>query len=120
MSDTAPNGASGSMVDHRGRPRVAVTGMGLKTPAGNDVASFWETVLAGRPMAANIESFDTSYLPVRFACQVKDFDAVEVLHMTSEADRKVRGVEAGDVGGLGPARQHRLPERRHVVAGRGL
>ena len=52
MSVTAPNGASGSMVDHRGRPRVAVTGLGLKTPAGNDVATFWETVLAGRAQGA--------------------------------------------------------------------
>jgi 3-oxoacyl-[acyl-carrier-protein] synthase II len=123
MSDTAPNGASGSMVDHRGRPRVAVTGMGLKTPAGNDVASFWETVLAGRPMAANIESFDTSYLPVRFACQVKDFDAVEYLG-PKEVRRVDRNAQLGfaaaidanrDAGDTGAD-----PARCAVVAGVGI
>ena len=31
-----------SDIDQRGRPRVVVTGVGVKTPAGNDVASFWE------------------------------------------------------------------------------
>ena len=29
-----------SDLDQRGRPRVVVTGLGVKTPAGNDVASF--------------------------------------------------------------------------------
>ena len=68
MSDTS------SAVDHLGRPRVAVTGLGVKTPAGNDIPSFWETLLAGRSMAADITSFDTTGLPVRFACQVQGFD----------------------------------------------
>ena len=61
-------------VDHLGRPRVAVTGIGVKTPAGTDVATFWETVLAGRPTAGPITLFDSSELPVRFACEVHDYD----------------------------------------------
>ena len=60
--------------DHRGRPRVAVTGIGLKTPAGMDVESFWDTVLSARSTAAPITLIDPSSLPVRFGCEVRDFD----------------------------------------------
>jgi 3-oxoacyl-[acyl-carrier-protein] synthase II len=123
MSDTAPNGASGSMVDHRGRPRVAVTGLGLKTPAGNDVASFWETVLAGQSMAANITSFDTSYLPVRFACQVKDFDGVAYLG-PKEVRRVDRNAQLGFAAGIDAIRDAgdpgADPARCAVVAGVGI
>ena len=35
---------SSELLDHRGRPRVAVTGMGVKTPAGADLDTFWETI----------------------------------------------------------------------------
>ena len=30
------------LVDSHGRPRVVVTGMGVKTPAGVDIDSFWD------------------------------------------------------------------------------
>ena len=33
--------------DHRGRPRVAVTGMGTKCPAGLSVDELWDALLAG-------------------------------------------------------------------------
>jgi 3-oxoacyl-[acyl-carrier-protein] synthase II len=65
-----------SDLDHRGRPRVVVTGLGVKTPAGNDVATFWEQLGAGRARARTIESFDPSELPITFAGEVRDFDPV--------------------------------------------
>ena len=68
---------SDSARDHLGRPRVAVTGIGVKAPAGNDLKSFWSTVRAGQSMARTIEQFDPSELPVRFGCEVRDFDPVE-------------------------------------------
>lgn len=55
--------------------RVVVTGLGLVTPVGNDVASAWSALLAGRSGAAPITKFDASKLQVRFACEVKGFDA---------------------------------------------
>jgi 3-oxoacyl-[acyl-carrier-protein] synthase II len=123
MNDTAPNGASGSMVDHRGRPRVVVTGLGLKTPAGNDVASFWETVLAGQSMAANITSFDTAYLPVRFACQVKDFDGAAYLG-PKEVRRVDRNAQLGFAAGIDALKDAgdpgADPARCAVVAGVGI
>ncbi|MDQ3569139.1 MAG: beta-ketoacyl-ACP synthase II [Actinomycetota bacterium] len=60
--------------EQSGRHRVAVTGLGVKSPAGNDVAEFWSTLLAARPAAAPISRFDASDLPVGFACEVHGFD----------------------------------------------
>jgi 3-oxoacyl-[acyl-carrier-protein] synthase II len=54
--------------------RVAVTGLGIVSPIGNDVASFWEGVQAGRSGIATITCVDTSELPVKIAGEVKDFD----------------------------------------------
>jgi 3-oxoacyl-[acyl-carrier-protein] synthase II len=56
------------------RARVAITGMGVKTPAGSDLDTFWATLLAGRACAAPIRRVDPAALPVRFACEVTDFD----------------------------------------------
>jgi len=63
---------------HRGasvsKRRVAVTGLGLVTPVGNDVPSSWDSIVAGVSGAAAIESFDTTDFATRFAASVKDFD----------------------------------------------
>ncbi|HWW52144.1 MAG TPA: beta-ketoacyl synthase N-terminal-like domain-containing protein, partial [Acidimicrobiales bacterium] len=56
------------------RRRVAVTGMGLKSPAGNDLATFWSSLLAGTATAAPIKAFDATDHPVKYACEVRDFD----------------------------------------------
>ncbi|MHA6757140.1 beta-ketoacyl-[acyl-carrier-protein] synthase family protein [Streptacidiphilus sp. PAMC 29251] len=60
--------------DHAGRWRVAITGMGVKTPAGCDLTTFADTVFAGRPAAAKVTRFDASTLPTRIACEVLGFD----------------------------------------------
>ena len=54
---------------------VAITGLGLVTPVGNDVAATWESVLAGRSGGAPISLFDASGFPVRIASEVKGFDS---------------------------------------------
>lgn len=61
-------------VDHRGRPRVVITGMGALTPMGNTVADSWESALTGRSGVARITQFDASGLPCRIAGEVKGFD----------------------------------------------
>lgn len=60
--------------DHRGRPRVAVTGMGVKSPAGQTVEDMWTGLLAARSAAAPVTLFDPSAHTVGFACEVTDFD----------------------------------------------
>ena len=59
--------------------RVAITGLGLVTPVGNDVAATWESVLAGRSGGAPITLFDASGFPVRIASEVKGFDSTAVI-----------------------------------------
>jgi 3-oxoacyl-[acyl-carrier-protein] synthase II len=83
-----------SDLDQRGRPRVVVTGVGVKTPAGNDVASFWEQLRAGRASARTIESFDPAGLSITFAGEVRDFDGVEYFG-PKEARRQDRVTQLG-------------------------
>jgi beta-ketoacyl-acyl-carrier-protein synthase II len=61
------------------RRRVAITGVGLVTPVGNDVATTWSALLAGTSGGAPISLFDASGFPVRIASEVKGFDAAAVI-----------------------------------------
>ena len=57
------------------RRRVAITGIGLVTPTGNDVPSNWAALQAGRSGAGPITTFDASGFDTRIGAEVKDFDA---------------------------------------------
>ncbi len=61
------------------KQRVAITGLGLVTPAGNDVASTWETLKAGRSQGAPITIFDATGFSTRIAAEVKGFDPRAIL-----------------------------------------
>ncbi len=54
--------------------RVVVTGMGLLTPVGNDVASTWEALCGGVSGVGPITSYDTSRFRVHFGAEIKGFD----------------------------------------------
>ena len=53
------------------RRRVAITGVGMVTPVGNDAASTWTGTLDGTSGVAPIASFDASGFPTRIAAEVK-------------------------------------------------
>jgi 3-oxoacyl-[acyl-carrier-protein] synthase II len=103
--------------------RVAITGLGVKSPAGNDLTTFWDTLVAGRSTAAPIEGIDTTDLPVRFGCEVKGFDPADYLGH-KEARRADRVTQLGigaaadaveDAGDIGAD-----PSRCGVVVGTGI
>ena len=54
--------------------RVVVTGLGHISPVGNDVATGWAHILAGKSGISQVTRFDASGLPCQIAGEVKDFD----------------------------------------------
>ncbi|MFT5196217.1 MAG: 3-oxoacyl-[acyl-carrier-protein] synthase II [Cellvibrionaceae bacterium] len=75
--------------DHRGEPRVVITGMGAVTPIGNTTAEAWESLMVGRSGISTIKHFDVSDLPCKIAGMVKDFD-VKKFVKPKEARRMAR------------------------------
>ena len=59
--------------------RVVITGIGLVTPLGNDTASTWAALCAGKSGVGRITRFDTSRHDVCIAAEVKDFDPLTVM-----------------------------------------
>lgn len=54
--------------------RVVVTGLGVVTPVGNDVPTFWESITTGKSGVREIDRFDTSDYPTKIAALVTDFE----------------------------------------------
>ena len=100
-----------------------VTGIGVKTPAGSDLGTFWSTVLAGRSVIGPITRFDPSGLPVRFAGEVRDFDPVTYLGQkeSRHTDRTTQlGFAAAADAVTDAAPVISDPSRCAVVAGTGM
>ncbi len=106
--------------------RVVVTGLGCLTPIGNDVASTWASVLAGKSGGGPITRFDASGFKVRFACEVKNFDIADYMDR-KEAKRTdlytqyamASAVQAMRDAGFGEGEGY-TPERTGVVIGSGI
>ncbi len=118
---------------------VAVTGIGLVTPAGRTVDEVWATLLAARSTAGPITHFDDERHRVHVACEVRDLD-VDPYLTSIEARRLDRVAILGllaasdalaDAAGIGAdqgatlhadaaARLDVDPARVGVVAGSGI
>ena len=57
--------------------RVVVTGLGALTPIGNNKDDYWKSLLAGKSGCAPITHFDTEHFKTKFACELKNFDALD-------------------------------------------
>ena len=63
--------------------RVVITGMGMLSPLGNDVASSWEGICAGRSGIGMIDRFDASEYSTRIGGAIKDVDLESYLSPAS-------------------------------------
>ncbi len=105
--------------------RVAITGLGVVTPLGNDVATFWRRLCAGDSGVGFIADFPTEALRSDVCAAVRDFEPERFL---SKKESEIYGrvtqfslaaaVEAMDTAGLGGLMKADVPggEER---AGRG-
>ncbi|MEX0661232.1 MAG: beta-ketoacyl-ACP synthase II [Balneolaceae bacterium] len=55
--------------------RVVVTGIGALTPVGSTAPDFWNGLVSGKSGVRDIEHFDTSDYPTKFAGQLEDYDS---------------------------------------------
>jgi nodulation protein E len=65
------------MADRKGPRRVVVTGTGVVTPIGLDVASMWASMKAGTCGVGRIENFDLKDLYIHIAGEIRGFDPVK-------------------------------------------
>ncbi len=107
--------------------RVVVTGMGMISALGNDVASTWAGLIAGRSGIRTISTFDPSRLASQMAGEARDFDSSGVLDRKDQrrTDRYIQfglvaAREALDQAGLPERFEGELAERTGVVLGTGL
>lgn len=59
--------------------RVVVTGLGAITPLGNTLSETWEGLINGKSGAGPITQFDASKFKTQFACEVKNFDPLQIM-----------------------------------------
>ena len=107
--------------------RIVVTGMGMITALGQDVASTWAGLVAGRSGVDTITAFDPSRVASRVAGEVKDFDSSHVLDRKDQrrTDRYIQfglvaAREAMDQAGLPDRLEGELAESTGVILGTGL
>jgi 3-oxoacyl-[acyl-carrier-protein] synthase II len=107
------------------RRRVVVTGLGLISPVGNNVADGWANLVAGKSGIANITKFDASNFTTRFAGEVKGFNiedyipGKEARHMDTFIHYGVAaGIQAMQDSGLEVTDEN--SERIGVVVGSGI
>jgi 3-oxoacyl-[acyl-carrier-protein] synthase II len=61
--------------------RVVVTGMGVVSPVGNTIPSFWESLCAGKSGIGPVTYFDTANYPSKIAGEVKGLDFTNLVDL---------------------------------------
>jgi 3-oxoacyl-[acyl-carrier-protein] synthase II len=113
------------LTDHKGRPRVVITGMGAITPCGKDLSTSWENLINGQSGIAAITQFDSSDYPTKFAGEASDFvlgDWLDKKEIRRNARFILLAIAAAEMAmedanyKIDPAEAHRVG----VVVGAGL
>lgn len=59
--------------------RVAVTGLGIVSPVGNNVSDAWQNIVAGKSGITKITRFDASLFSSQIAGEVRDFEITQYI-----------------------------------------
>ena len=69
--------------------RVVVTGAGLVTALGYELADFWERICAGKSGVGPLKRFETTEFKVTFGGEIRDFSAEEHLELADKEFRRL-------------------------------
>lgn len=83
------------MVSNWTERRVVITGLGVVSPLGNDVDTFWNNLLAGQCGIDRISSFDPSKFDTQIAGEVKDFNPVPAFPSPKDVRRTDKFAQFG-------------------------
>jgi len=72
--------------------RVVITGIGVVTPAGNDLETFWTNLKEGKSGIGRIKSFDVTNYDCQIAGEVRNFDPKQVFKNPKDIRRTDRFV----------------------------
>ncbi len=59
------------------KKRVVITGLGVVSPVGSDVETFWKNITSGKSGIGRITKFDPTGFPVQIAGEVKNFNPLK-------------------------------------------
>jgi 3-oxoacyl-[acyl-carrier-protein] synthase II len=105
--------------------RVVITGLGMVSPVGLNVADCWANILAGKSGIAPLTHFDVSAFSVRFGGSVRDFDITEYISV-KDAKKMDEFIHYGIAAGIQAVRDSGLEvteenaERIGVAIGSGI
>lgn len=59
---------------------VVITGLGVISPIGHDVESFWQSLITGKSGVATVTRFDASEFAANIGAEVKDFNSLQFMN----------------------------------------
>jgi 3-oxoacyl-[acyl-carrier-protein] synthase II len=114
------------MIRGNGQPRrVVITGLGVVSPLGSDVETFWKRLIAGESGVGPVTRFDTSKYDTRFAAEVQgnrpeDYMDRKDIRRTDLFVQYAIGATAQAVKQAGVSPETVDPTRYGVVVGSGI
>jgi 3-oxoacyl-[acyl-carrier-protein] synthase II len=105
--------------------RVVVTGLGIVSPVGNDVASAWSAILAGRSGIGPVTRIDTTTFSTHFGGEIRQLD-IEPYLSVKDARRMDAFMQYGVIAGMQAMRDSGLAvteansDRIGILMGSGM
>src|SRR2546421_11410808 len=73
--------------------RVVITGLGVVTPVGNDLETFWKNLVQGKSGIRRIQTFDTANYDCKIGGEVRDFEPKNFFKNAKDVRRTDRFVQ---------------------------